>query len=206
MDSRYLDHYSYIDSPVHRLHASMKSGVAVVLLLLCLFIPIGWVTFHTLVVLFLLITALFGRVPLLGLVKRLRWIWLLILIWSLGRFVYPGGWYAALSTFIWMSESLLIVTLLFSTTRFADLLQVLTGMGVPRFLVSAVDLMYRFVFVLSDESQRMGRARLSRTLSIESPAKAWTWRLQPAAIGQLFVRCADRAQRIHSAMMARGWQ
>src|SRR5512133_2750105 len=111
VDARYLDHYSYIDSPVHRLHASTKLAVAGVLLIFCLFFPLSWITLQTLIILFLLITALVGRVPLFRLIQRLRWIWLLILIWSLTRFIYPGGLYAALSTFLWLSQSLLILAI-----------------------------------------------------------------------------------------------
>lgn len=206
MDARYLDHYSYIDSPVHRLHASTKMALAGVLLLFCLVFPLGWVTLQTLIILFLLITALIGRIPLLTLIERLGWVWLVILLWSLTRFLHPGGWYAALSTFVWLSQSLVIIALLLSTTRFMDLVQVVAQLGMPQVVVTAVDLTYRFMYVLSDESQRIRRARLSRTLRPEPTGKAGLWRLQPAVIARLFVRSADRARRIHSAMTARGWQ
>lgn len=206
VNARYLDHYSYIDSPVHRLHASTKAAVAAVLLLFSLFFPLSWMTLQTLIIFFLLITALVGRVPLLRLIRHLRWVWLLILIWSLARLLYPGGWYAALSTSLWLSQSLLIVAILFSTTKFTDLLQVVSQMGVPQASVTAIDLTYRFLFALSDESQRTRRARLSRTLRPEPASKVWLWHLHPPVIAQLFVRCADRARRIHSAMAARGWQ
>jgi len=207
VEARYLDHYSYIDSPVHRVHASVKVVVALVLVILCLIFPLRWTTFHALVVLLLLVTALVGRIPLLGLVKRLKWVWLVILALSLGRLLQPESdvsrWYLALGTFVAASECLLIMALLANTTRFVDLLAVIAGIGTPRVLVTTLALMYRYLFVLSDEAHRMHRARLSRSFRTD---KAWTWWLQSTVIAQLFVRCADRAQRIHSAMTARGWQ
>lgn len=202
MEARYLDHYSYIDSPVHRIHASIKVTVALVLVLLCLLLPLWW-TFHTAVILFLLVLALVSRVPLVGMVARLRWVWLVILVLSLGRVFQPAGWYHAFSTFLRASECLLIMAFLANTTRFVDLLAVMAGIGTPRVLVTTMALMYRYLFVLSDESHRMRGARMSRSFKT---GKAWTWWLQSTVIAQLFVRCADRAQRIHSAMTARGWQ
>jgi cobalt/nickel transport system permease protein len=66
-----------------------------------------------------------------------------------------------------------------------------------------VALMYRYIFVLIDETQRMRRARLSRTFE---KRRAPSWRSASAVIGQLFVRSTERAERIFAAMSARGWR
>ncbi len=204
MDARYLDHYSYLDSPVHRIHAATKLLVAAILALLSLFVPLSFLTFHIVLILFLAGIAFIARLPLLHLIRRLRWVWLLILILSLGRLLHPGGWYAVLITFFWLGETLLIVTLLLGTTRFADLLEVLARLGIPQSLVTGAALIYRFLFVLSDESHRMCRARLARTFAARDRGFARLWRLHPAFIAQLSARCRDRTRRIHSAMIARG--
>ena len=73
---------------------------------------------------------------------------------------------------------------------------------VPAILVSILALMYRYLFVLVDEAQRMRRARASRTFR---PGRWWRWHALATVIGQLFVRSTERAERIYAAMIARGW-
>jgi cobalt/nickel transport system permease protein len=95
------------------------------------------------------------------------------------------------------------MVLLTSTTPFAALLQLLRGIHTPALLVTVLALMYRYLFVLVDETERMQRARRSRTFV---PGRARAWSGAAALIGQLFVRSTERAERIYAAMCARGWR
>src|SRR5581483_4777434 len=61
----------------------------------------------------------------------------------------------------------------------------------------------RYLFVLLDESERMRRARLSRTFTRN---RKFQWRAMSTVVGQLFVRASERAERIYDAMCARGWK
>jgi cobalt/nickel transport system permease protein len=63
--------------------------------------------------------------------------------------------------------------------------------------------MYRYLPVLAEESRRMQRARASRTFSRQ---RRVAWRSLTTILGRLFVRSADRAERIYLAMCARGWK
>ena len=74
---------------------------------------------------------------------------------------------------------------------------------VPALLVTTLSLMYRYMFVLLDEGQRMRRARLSRTFT---GRRARSWRARASVLGQLFIRSSERAERIYGAMCARGWR
>ena len=98
---------------------------------------------------------------------------------------------------------LLTMILLSNTTPFSALLGVMQRVRVPRLLISTLALMYRYLFVLTDEAQRMRRARASRTFQ---SGRWWTWRTLATVIGQLFIRSTERAERIYAAMAARGWQ
>jgi cobalt/nickel transport system permease protein len=69
-------------------------------------------------------------------------------------------------------------------------------------LVEVIALMYRYIFVLIDEAERMQRARVSRTFVKQ---KTLFWKNQGSIIGQLFVRSYERGERIYSAMRARGF-
>lgn len=95
------------------------------------------------------------------------------------------------------------ILLLTATTPFSEILSVLQWMRFPSILVTTLALAYRYLFVLADESERMGRARRSRTLT---PGSWFTWRTAATVVGHLFMRTADRSERVFAAMSARGWK
>ena len=75
----------------------------------------------------------------------------------------PGGWRLFAFLLARCTLCLLAMVLLANTTPFADLLRVLKRFRVPALMVTTLALMYRYLFVLADEAQRMKRARASRT-------------------------------------------
>lgn len=100
----------------------------------------------------------------------------------------------------WLSA--LALTLLSSTTRFADLLKGLERLGVPKLMVMLLSFMYRYVFVLGDEAMRMETARDSRYFGghYGRQLKVYT-----GMIGSLFVKTFERAERVYQCMAARGF-
>ncbi|MCC7359955.1 MAG: cobalt ECF transporter T component CbiQ [Anaerolineales bacterium] len=109
----------------------------------------------------------------------------------------------------WLSVQAAI--LMTNTTAFPDLMWGLRALRVPAALVAIVGFMYRYLFVLADEGLRLRRARAAR--SGAGPAGAKTggglmWRGQVAGgmVGNLTLRAFERSERIHAAMVARGYQ
>jgi cobalt/nickel transport system permease protein len=92
--------------------------------------------------------------------------------------------------------------LLGATTAVPDLLRALERLRLPRLLVLIAALMHRYAFVLAAEARSM-RAALA--------ARGWRPRtaLQAGAAGRvagsLFVRSYMRGERVHRAMLARGF-
>ena len=115
----------------------------------------------------------------------------------------PGGGRLFLFLVARCTVCLLVMVLLSNTTPFAELLRVLKAARMPALMVTTLSLAYRYLFVLVDESQRMRRARLSRTFT---PRRARSWRTPATVVTQLFVRASERAERIYGAMRARGWK
>jgi cobalt/nickel transport system permease protein len=89
------------------------------------------------------------------------------------------------------------------TTPFQDILAELRRLHFPHVMLTTLALMYRYLPLLSDETRRMSRARASRSFS---PHRRGMWQDLTLIIGQLFIRSADRAERIYLAMCARGWK
>jgi cobalt/nickel transport system permease protein len=96
----------------------------------------------------------------------------------------------------------LSAVLLGATTSFPDVLHALERLRAPRLLVLIAAFMYRYLFVIVEEVARMRAALAARGYA---PRHA----LQAAAIGRvataLFLRTYERAERVHLAMLARGW-
>ncbi len=108
----------------------------------------------------------------------------------------------------WLSVQMAI--LLTATTTFPDLTHALRHLKVPAVLVSIISFMYRYLFVLVEEAQRLLRARAARSAALPGQKAGGTliWRAKVAGgmIGQLFIRSLDRADRVYLAMAARGYR
>ncbi len=96
------------------------------------------------------------------------------------------------------------------TTPFHDLLWGMRSLRLPSPLVSIIAFMYRYLFVLADEALRLMRARAARS-GVAAGVKgggslAWRGRVAGGLVGNLTLRAFERSERIHDAMVARGFQ
>ena len=96
-----------------------------------------------------------------------------------------------------------LMTLLTATSRFHELLRAMRSLGSPRALNLVANLMFRYMFLLQEEYQRMSRARESRTAL---PIRSGRFALYGRQFALLFIRSWERAERIHAAMLARGFK
>ena len=97
----------------------------------------------------------------------------------------------------------LATLVLVNVTPFRTLLVAMRRLGMPRVLVATLQFMYRYLFVLTDELDRMAQARRSRTF--RRSGGRLDWGLLTGLIGLLFLRAFERGERVHAAMLARGW-
>ena len=100
------------------------------------------------------------------------------------------------------SLAFLGTVLLVQVTPFRELLVAMRRLGVPATLVATLHFMYRYLFVLADELDRMVTARRARTFRRSGRLD---WGLLTGLIGVLFLRSFERGERVHAAMLARGW-
>jgi cobalt/nickel transport system permease protein len=95
-----------------------------------------------------------------------------------------------------------MLNLLVLTTTIPALFHGLAALRMPPLLVAILASMYRYISVLADEFTAMRRAATSRNLFS-------TGRRQRQVIGNmmgsLFIRTYERGERIHQAMLARGF-
>ena len=199
-----IDHYRRAASPIHRLPTGLKftAALAVVAVAIAVPLPGGWLVTGSLAAC-LMIAAGFSRIPASFLARRLLLLEPFVIGAAALALFRPHGLSVFLSLLARSTLCLLAMILLSATTPFASLLGTLRKIGVPGILVSVLALMYRYLFVMIDEGDRMRRARSSRTFKT---GRARSWGSSSGIIGQLFVRSAGRAERVYGAMCARGWQ
>jgi cobalt/nickel transport system permease protein len=99
--------------------------------------------------------------------------------------------------------SLLLLNVLTLTTPVPALLHGLNRLKIPTILVAILASMYRYLSVLIEEFNAMRRAALSRNLMT---GKRWQRLVVGNMIGSLFIRTYERGERVHQAMLSRGYQ
>jgi cobalt/nickel transport system permease protein len=88
------------------------------------------------------------------------------------------------------------------TTRPTDLLAALQRLRAPDLVVLVLSFMVRYLGVVTDELSRMRVARESRAFQGRG-VRAWP--VLAASSGALFVRSYERGERVHLAMLSRGF-
>jgi cobalt/nickel transport system permease protein len=199
----FLDRYSRIKSPVHRLPASAKLLVAAAVLISVVGFPAGTRVVFPAILIFLLAIAFVSRIPWRFIVGRLLLLEPFALGIALLSLLQHNGEEIFLTILMKSSLCLLTMILASNTTPFSEVLQSLRSAGVPSILITVLALAYRYLFVLIDEGERIQRARRSRTFG---HSKGRSWYSLSTLVGELFVRSTERAERIYTAMTSRGWK
>jgi len=112
-------------------------------------------------------------------------------------------------TIIWKSWiSVQAALLLTATTHFIDVLRALRALRLPQIMVAILSFMYRYLFILVDEAQRLLRARACRSAApVGKGGGSVIWRATVTGrlVGTLFLRAYERSERVYVAMLSRGY-
>ena len=161
------------------------------------------------------LAAMIGRVPLVGLARRLvieaPFLAFAVLLPLLGRdptvevvglhLSEPGLW-AAWNIVAKGTIGVAASVVLASTTSVPHVLQGMERLRVPRQLVAITGFMVRYGDVIGDEVRRMRIARESRGAGGSRLGHA---RAVATSAGALFVRSYERGERVYLAMASRGY-
>ncbi|MBI5021018.1 MAG: cobalt ECF transporter T component CbiQ [Ignavibacteriales bacterium] len=198
----FIDRYSRQKSIIHDLPTFVKVAAAIITIIVIVALPHkSWMSF-CLLALFLIPVIVLSKLPIRFLVLRLIMLEPFVLGVSILSLFKDGGIIIFVSIVIKSTLALLTMLLLSNTTPFEQILTLMKKIKIPSLMVTILALFYRYLFVLIDETEKMQRARTSRTFS-NSKKHIWKSRIQ--MIGELFIRSTERAERIYSAMRARGW-
>ena len=119
----------------------------------------------------------------------------------IGTIGISGGWISFISILLRFALTVTSALLLIALTGFNTICEALTKFGVPRPFIVQLLFFYRYLFVLTDEAQRMERARLLRSFN----GHLMRYKTFISMIGHLLLRSLGRAERIYHAMCCRGF-
>jgi cobalt/nickel transport system permease protein len=98
--------------------------------------------------------------------------------------------------------SVLAALILAATTSRTEFVAGLQRLRLPALLVEILSFMVRYLEVIAEQWRRMAIARTSRGFRARSPQ---AWPALSGAVGAGFIRAFERGERVHLAMLARGY-
>lgn len=156
-----------------------------------------------------------ARVPLLSLIRRLAietpfLIFVVALpflargerIDVVGLSLSVEGLWGAWNILVKATLGAATMMLLASTTPITSILHGLQKLRVPSVIVAIAGFMIRYADVIASEMRRMKVGRQSRGYE---PRVLWQVRALASSAGTLFIRSYERGERVHLAMMSRGY-
>lgn len=111
------------------------------------------------------------------------------------------GWITFVSICLRALLSVQALLILTGSCGFIGMCRSMRKAGVPEFLTTQLQMVYRYLTVLMQESLDMRRAREARGYG----KRHLSLKMWGAFVGQLFLRTLNRADNIHRAMLARGF-
>ncbi len=219
MHHRTVEQLAAGDSPIHRLDPRIKLVAVLAFVILSAVLPAWPLTRFAPLAVLVLTGLAFTRLPwgfvlarcllvlpFVGLVALFlpftRGEHVLVELAPIGLPIYAEGVQLALAILVKGTLAILAVSWLVFTTPFSRLLLSLRALRVPRVIVAVLGFLFRYLDLLADEGLRVRRARQAR-----SPGRPRRWRGRSTGgmVGRLLLRTLDRAERVHRAMVARGY-
>lgn len=207
-------HY-HAHSPLHRAEPHLKLLALITFMLVVVATPKTWYPVFGGYAALLLVAVAVARVPFGYLLKRmvievpfvlfavlLPFVALGDQVEVLGVSVSEPGLVAAGALLIKGTLGVLASLLLAATTEPVEVLDGLRRLRMPDLIVSIMGFMIRYLDVVTAELSRMLTALRSRGCDPRSPRH---WPVLARSLGSLFIRSYERGERVHLAMLARGY-
>ena len=209
-----MDELSRLNTPLHRIDARAKLITTLAFLVAVMSLPRHEISALIPFFLFPVILLSLGQIPLkpvLRLIALASPFAIVIGIFNplldrepliaLGPVVLSGGW---ISFFSILLRFLLTVSAALALVALTGIFNLGAGMerlGVPKIFINQLFFLYRYLFVVVDEGATMVKAVHIRSPGIQTlPVSIYS-----ALTGSLLLRSIDRAERIHCAMISRGY-
>jgi cobalt/nickel transport system permease protein len=200
--------YLHRHSVIHSLPSHAKIVAALLFILIAVSTPIQrWPAFIG-YFLILLITVAAAKIPFTLMFKRALFALLMPFFGTGERFevaglnLYREGLLAGAGIFVKGTLGVITAIILSTSTTAREILRGLERLKLPALMVQIASFMLRYVNVVNDEMERMKVARESRGFEATGIKH---WKVLATAAGALFIRSYERGERVHLAMLSRGY-
>jgi len=209
-----MDLLSYQDTALHKIDPRAKLLVALFFILTVL--SFGKYEISSLIPFFIfpIYFLSFGNIPVMYIVKKILMVSPFVLmigifnpiidrniIMHLAGIGISGGWISFASILIKFILTVSTAFTLIACTGFNNICFGLNRLGVPKIFTTQLLFLYRYIFVLAEEAARMIRARNLRSFN----KKGRGIKSYGPLLGNFFLRTINRAERLHLAMLCRGF-
>lgn len=206
MESDFLDRFSRGDTFCHRLSPQLKLALTLAVIAIGLCTPIEHWPLHGVLLCVVFAAQSAAQIPLSYLWHRLVLFFPFVLLLSISipsAHAFQQGWDLFAAVIVRSTLSFMAGLWLVNVTPFDQILVALRRWHFPLVFVALLAFMYRYLFVVFDELNRMRDARRARSFGRTS---RWArWKGESQLIGMLLIRSLERAERVYGAMCARGW-
>ena len=205
MSANDWDRYGRRSTVCHRLPSAVKLLLTVGVVLVGMLVPPGSWPVHGVLAMLVFTGHTLARVPMRYLLRRIGLFLPVVVMISLSIPISQGfaaGWEVMAAILFRSSLAFVSILWLISVMPFDQLLVTMRRFHVPAAFVAMLAFMYRYSFVVWDELSKMRTARKARRFR---RGFGFRWRGSIQLIGLLLIRAMERAERVHGAMCARGW-
>jgi len=214
LDLKRLDQLAAGDSALHRLDPRTKV-LATLVFIVCV-VSFGRYELSALIPFFIFPAVLIGlgRLPAGYLVAKVALVCPLAfavgifnpffdrtVLVQLGSLGISGGWISCASIVVRTALTVGAALTLAALTGFPTICHAMVRLGMPKAFAMQLLFLYRYIFVLAEEGGRAARAREMRSCGKRGRGPG----SYASLLGHLLLRTWQRAERIHMAMLARGF-
>lgn len=209
-----MDELARQDTAVHRLDARAKVVVTFAFIAVVMSFPRYAVAPLTPFLLYPVVLMGVGRIPVWEMAKKILIAapFALVIgifnpfidrqsVLAIGPIAVTGGWVSFVSIMLRFLLTVSAALVLMACTGMYRMGAGLERLGVPRVFVVQLLFLYRYLFVVSNEAIKMVRSFKLRS----NGRRTLPFRVYASLAGHLLVRSMDRADRVHRAMVARGF-
>jgi cobalt/nickel transport system permease protein len=192
-----------VETPLHRAPAECKVLATVLFVLAVALVPRGRLVWpYAVDGALLAVVAVAARTPVSLLAGRLAVEAPFVLFAVVLPFAAPDGLWLAFGIVAKATLAVLATGVLAWTTPAPEILRGAERLGAPRQLTAIAGFALRYLQVLLEELRRMRLARVQRG---DDPRWLWQARGTAGMLGALAIRSFERGERVHAAMLARGY-
>jgi cobalt/nickel transport system permease protein len=204
-----------VETALHRAAPECKVAALLVFVLAVALVPHGAVVPYAIDAALLLVVAVWAQaspsflarrllveVPFIAFVVLLPFVTAGPQVEVLGVSVSEDGLWTAFGIVAKATLAVLATGVLAATTTGPEIVAGLERLHAPRTLTAVAGFALRYVQVVVEEMRRLQLARVARG---DDPRWLWQARTIARTAGAVAIRCFERGERVHAAMLARGF-